>query len=50
MEYARFLEYAGIITESNLTKIGNNILMLEMHSRDLYELLIIGQSSHAAGF
>lgn len=48
MEYARFFEYAGIITGSNLTKIGN-ILMLEMHSRDLYELLAIGKSSHTAG-
>lgn len=46
IEYARFFEYAGIITVPNLTKIGNNILMLEMHSRDLYELLAIGKSSH----
>lgn len=49
IEYARFLEYAGIITVSNLTKIGNNILMLELHSGDLNELLAIGESSHTAG-
>lgn len=49
IEYARFLEYAGIITVSNLTKIGNNILMLELHSGDLNELLAIAESSHTAG-
>lgn len=49
IEYARFFEYAGIITAPNLIKIGNNILMLEMHSRDFCELLAIGKSSHTTG-
>lgn len=46
IEYARFLEYAGIITVSDLTKKGNKNLMLKMKTGDLYHFLTIAKSSY----
>jgi len=48
IEYARFLEYAGIITVLDLTKKGNKNLMLKMKTGEIYHFLAIGKNSYIA--